>query len=205
VALKETASQTAGPFLHIGMAPEAIGLAAGRNSRANLMAREGCEGERIRIEGVAYDGLGAPMKDALIEIWQADAKGYFHHPASPGTADPQVSNWGRCAAAFEDGFWWFETVKPGAVPAADGSPQAPHLNLLVFARGVNIHLVTRLYFADEEAANAADPVLQRIDSPARRTTLIAQRQTAKDGKGGQVVYRFDIRVQGDAETVFFDC
>ena len=201
MALKETASQTAGPFLHIGMAPEAIGLAGGRNSRPNLMAQEGCQGERLRIEGIAYDGLGAPMTDALVEVWQADAGGCFHHPASPGPADPKFTNWGRCPAAFEDGLWWFETVKPGSVAAADGQRQAPHLDLLLFARGVNIHLVTRLYFSDEEAANAADPLLRRIESPARRATLIAARRETEEGP----VYRFDIRVQGDGETVFFDC
>ncbi|ANK81909.1 MAG: protocatechuate 3,4-dioxygenase subunit alpha [Rhizobiales bacterium NRL2] len=198
--LKETASQTAGPFVHIGLAPEAAGIPTGRNARENLMAQPGCQGERIRIEGVVTDGEGNAVKDALIEVWQADAEGCFHHRDSPGRADPKVSNWGRCAASFEDGTWSFTTVKPGPTPAADGRLQAPHVDLLIHARGINFHLMTRVYFADEAVANAEDPLLQLIDDEDRRATLIAGRSN----RAGQTVYRFDIRLQGEGETVFLD-
>lgn len=197
---KETASQTAGPFVHIGLAPEAAGIPTGRNARANLMAQPGCKGERIRLEGVIFDGEGEPVRDALIEVWQADGEGNFHHPATPGPADPRVSNWGRCAASFDDGRWSFTTVKPGRVAAADGRMQAPHIDLLIFARGINFQLATRVYFSDEVAANAEDPLLREIDEPGRRETLIA----ARSAEGNPPVYRFDIRLQGDGETVFLD-
>jgi protocatechuate 3,4-dioxygenase alpha subunit len=202
MSLKETASQTAGPYLHIGMAPEAAGIDTGRNERPNLMARDGCQGERIRVEGIAYDGLGAPIKDALIEFWQADAAGAIAGADDPRglSPDPHFTNWGRCPASFEDGLWWFETVKPGPLPGPGGSLQAPCIDLLLFARGVNIHLLTRIYFGDEAEANAADPTLRRIESAARRQTLVAERRE----RDGRAVYRFDIKVQGEGETVFFD-
>ncbi len=200
--LRETASQTAGPFLHIGMYPAAAGLPIRTQEQPNVLAGPQAKGQRIRIEGCVYDGQGARVTDAQIEIWQADAQGKYNHPDDLQALIPDsgFSGFGRAVADFDSGLWWFETVKPGAVPAPGGGQMAPHVSLLIFARGINIHLHSRLYFADEAQANADDALLQRIDPAARRETLLAQpRQVA-----GQLVYRFDIHLQGDRETVFLD-
>lgn len=186
---KETPSQTAGPYVHIGTVPSAAGLPVRTQEKPNVLAGSGVDGERIRIEGIIHDGAGDIVRDAMIELWQADPKGRYDNPSFLG--------WGRAVADFDTGEWVFETVKPGPTNLGDGSAQAPHVNLLLFARGMNIHLHTRMYFADEEAANAADPVLS---APGARETLIA---TAEQ-RGGETVYRFEIRLQGDGETVFFD-
>jgi protocatechuate 3,4-dioxygenase, alpha subunit len=184
--LKETPSQTGGPYVHIGTLPAFAGLAVRTQEQPHII--DGA-GERIRITGLVIDGSGTPVRDALLELWQADAEG--RHNAG------DFSGWGRAAASSETGEWMFETVRPGVVPWRDGRPQAPHVSLLIFARGINIHLHTRLYFADEDKANAADPVLALVPAP-RRQTLIAER--AADAGS----YRFVIRLQGEAETVFFD-
>ena len=190
--LKETPSQTVGPYVHIGTVPSAAGLPVRTQEKPNVLAAADTDGERIRIEGIIYDGAGDPVRDAMIELWQADAQGRYGSKAFLG--------WGRAVADFESGEWDFETVKPGPTHSADGGLQAPHLDLLLFARGLNIHLHTRLYFADEEAANAEDPVLNAVPSPALRQTLIA----AAEPRGGETVYRFEIHLQGDRETVFLD-
>jgi protocatechuate 3,4-dioxygenase alpha subunit len=190
MALKETPSQTAGPFVHIGTMPAVAGLKGKHPGPGNILVREETIGERIRIEGLIYDGAGALLKDALVELWQANANGQY------GAND--FTGFGRAATDFETGLFWFETVKPGAAPFADGRMQAPHVTLSIFARGINIHLQTRLYFSDEAKANAADPVLQLVGAPERIDTLIAKREP------GRPLYRFDIRLQGDRETVFFD-
>ncbi len=129
----------------------------------------------MRIEGQVLDGKGDPVPDALLEIWQ------------PATG------FGR-ARTDSEGAFSFTTVKPGPVPAPDGRMQAPHFNVTVFARGLLRHLVTRMYFPDETEANAADPILNLVE-PARRETLIAK------NCGG--VLHFDVRLQGEGETVFF--
>jgi protocatechuate 3,4-dioxygenase, alpha subunit len=202
--LTETASQTAGPFLHIGMAPQAAGLdIRGGEPRWQVLAGEGAQGERIRLEGVIVDGTGSVVRDALVEIWQADANGRYDHPEDrrpDKPLDPAFRGFGRAAADFATGLWWFETVKPGKVPGRHGAVMAPHLNVTIFARGINIHLNTRIYFADEAEANAQDPVLRLVEQEARRQTLLARREE----RDGQVVYRFDVRLQGEDETVFFD-
>lgn len=202
--LKETASQTAGPYLHIGMMPSAIGLGMRDEEDASLrvLAGPGAKGERIRLEGIVYDGEGVAVRDALVEIWQADAAGKHDHPADTqdGSPDPAFRGFGRCAADFQTGLWSFETVKPGRVMGRHGKPMAPHVNVLVFARGINIHLHTRIYFDDEAQANTEDPVLNLVELPPRRKTLLARREERE----GQVVYRFDIRLQGENETVFLD-
>lgn len=190
MALKETPSQTAGPFVHIGTLPAIAGLRTKTPERQNILAREGTLGERIRIEGVIHDGAGAPVKDAMLEIWQANAHGQH------GCND--FIGWGRAATDFETGLYVFETIKPGPTPFRDGRKQAPHISLSIFARGINIHLQTRLYFSDEAEANAVDPILQLVGQPERVATLIAQRED------GHPLYRFDIHLQGDRETVFFD-
>jgi protocatechuate 3,4-dioxygenase alpha subunit len=190
MALKETPSQTAGPFVHIGTMPAIAGLKTKHPGSGNVLAHDGTLGERIRIEGLIYDGAGALVKDALVEIWQANANGQY------GSND--FSGFGRAATDFESGLFWFETIKPGATPYRDGRMQAPHVTLTIFARGINIHLQTRLYFSDEAAANANDPVLQLVGAPDLVATLIAQRDPSRP------LYRFDIHLQGDRETVFFD-
>ena len=201
--LKETASQTAGPYLHIGMYPSAAGLRIRTQEKPYVLVSAATEGEHIRIEGQVIDGAGAPLRDAQIEIWQANAHGRYNHPADTQDKplDESFRGWGRAVADFETALWWFETIKPGRVPARRGHKMmAPHVNLWIVARGINIGLNTRMYFADEAAANAEDPVLRLIEPEERRRTLIAPRAT----RDGQVVYRFDIHLQGDKETVFFD-
>lgn len=199
----ETASQTAGPFLHIGMAPRAIGHdVRAEERRWHVLAEAGAAGERIRLEGLVLDGTGSPVRDALVEIWQANAHGKYHHPEDrqEKPVDPAFRGFGRAAADLESGLWWFETVKPGRVPGRRGAVMAPHVNVALFARGINLHLNTRIYFADEAEANAQDPVLRLIEPPARCRTLVAQAQR----RDGSTVYRLDIRLQGEGETVFFD-
>lgn len=191
--LPETASQTGGPYVHIGLAPAQAGFEIFDNNFGNRLAGDDTPGERIEIEGVVIDGSGTLLKDVLIECWQADAAGHYAHPADPSPS--AWRGWGRSGADFDTGLWRFETVKPGRV---DG--QAPHIALVLFARGINLGLHTRLYFGDEAQANAADPVLAGIEWEARRKTLIA----ARSERGGRGVYRFDIRLQGPDETVFFD-
>jgi protocatechuate 3,4-dioxygenase alpha subunit len=201
--LTETASQTAGPYLHIGMAPQSAGIDARCDERWQVLAGKGAQGERIRLEGMIFDGTGSVVRDALVEIWQADANGRYDHPEDRREGkpvDPAFRGFGRAAADFETGLWWFETVKPGKVPGRHGTVMAPHLNVTIFARGINIHLNTRIYFADEAEANAQDPVLRLVEQEARRQTLLARREERE----GRVVYRFDVRLQGEDETVFFD-
>jgi protocatechuate 3,4-dioxygenase, alpha subunit len=190
MAIKETPSQTAGPFVHIGTMPSVAGLKAKHSGPGNILARDRTLGERIRIESLIYDGAGALVKDALVEIWQANANGQY------GAND--FTGFGRAATDFETGLFFFETVKPGATAYRDGRMQAPHVTLSIFARGINIHLQTRLYFSDEIQANAADPVLQLVGAPELVATLVAKRDADRP------LYRFDIHLQGDCETVFFD-
>ena len=183
--LTQTSSQTIGPFFHNG-------LFLGSD---NILINEKTQGQRILLAGTVYDGDGAPVPDAMIEIWQPDAQGYFNHPADPNQAkaDREFRGFGR-ADTVKNGRFVFRTVKPGAL--ADRS--APHINARVFARGMLLHAVTRIYFSDE-AANANDPVLNSVDA-TRQSTLIAQRADFGDGP----CYRFDIHLQGEGETVFFD-
>jgi protocatechuate 3,4-dioxygenase alpha subunit len=195
--LAETPSQTAGPYVHIGLMPNRLGIGGVYPSDLGAApVREGARGERIEITGVIRDGAGAIVRDALIEVWQADAQGLYQGETR-GAPDPGVTGWARLAADLDTGEWRLSTVKPGRVPAPDGRPMAPHLALWIVARGINTALVTRLCFEDEAEANAACPVLARVDPPARVETLLARR-TAPGA------YRFEIRLQGEGETVFFD-
>ncbi|WP_282153394.1 protocatechuate 3,4-dioxygenase subunit alpha [Ruegeria atlantica] len=198
--LKETPSQTAGPYVHIGLAPGAAGFDIYKSELGWDIAGPDAKGERIRIEGVVIDGTGSPVKDVLIEAWQANAEGIYAHPEHPGEVEEGFRGWGRVITDFETGEWGFDTVKPGPVPGRSGTMMAPHINLWVVARGINIGLNTRLYFSDGEDANAADPVINLVEWENRRKTLIAQRIE----RDGQTVYRFDICLQGENETVFFD-
>ena len=200
--LHETPSQTGGPYVHIGLLPQQANIEVFENNFNNQLVQEKTLGERIRLEGQVFDGLGLPLRDVLIEIWQADANGVYPSAADiQGKAvDPNFLGWGRTGADFETGFWSFNTIKPGSVPGRKGTTQAPHIALIIFARGINIGLNTRVYFEDEAEANAQDPVLKGIEWAPRRQTLIAKREE----RDGEVVYRFDIRVQGEDETVFLD-
>ncbi|HCN34520.1 protocatechuate 3,4-dioxygenase subunit alpha [Acinetobacter johnsonii] len=200
--LHETPSQTGGPYVHIGLLPQQANIEVFENNFNNQLVKENTLGERIRLEGQVFDGLGLPLRDVLIEIWQADANGVYPSAADiqGKVVDPNFLGWGRTGADFETGFWSFNTIKPGAVPGRKGTTQAPHIALIIFARGINIGLNTRVYFEDEAEANAQDPVLKGIEWAPRRQTLIAKREQ----RDGEVVYRFDIRIQGENETVFLD-
>jgi len=191
--LTETASQTAGPYVHIGCIPSFAGLPGVYPDDLGLSPfAEGAAGEVVTITGAVLDGMGAPLRDAMLESWQADAAGRY--PGMPG-ADPHVSGFCRFAADKDSGEFTLRTIRPGAVMGHDGRAMAPHVSLWIVARGINIGLHTRLYF--EDADNSADPLLSRIDPPARAATLIA----ARTAPGA---YRFDIRLQGAGETVFLD-
>ena len=205
--LRETASQTAGPYVHIGLAPQQAGFDIFENNFCSVLVNSQTKGERIRIEGRVFDGIGTVLKDVLIENWQANADGKYAHPGDrqPGKAvDPNFRGWGRSCTDFDSGIYHFDTIKPGLVTGrVSGNSSrfmAPHINLWIVARGINLGLNTRLYFSDELEANAKDAVLNLIEWEARRQTLVARR----DETDGGVVYRFDIRLQGEGETVFFD-
>ncbi len=198
--LKETASQTAGPYVHIGLAPGAAGFDIYDRELGWDIAGPNARGERIRVEGIVVDGTGSPVKDVLLEAWQANSEGVYAHPEHDGEVEQGFRGWGRVITDFDTGEWGFDTVKPGAVMGRSGKPMAPHINLWIVARGINIGLSTRLYFDDEAEANAADPVINLIEWERRRDTLIARRSV----RDGTPVYRFDIRLQGENETVFFD-
>lgn len=196
--LKESPSQTAGPYVHIGLTPnfaEITGVYP--DDLGTSMVNDRTKGERITITGRVLDGTGTPLKDALVEIWQADADGLYNSPSEMrGSADANFTGWGRCPSGMDNGVFRFETIKPGRVPYPDGRMQAPHVTLWIVARGINIGLQTRMYFPDEEAANGEDPILGRVEHRIRVGTLIAQKV-----EGG---YSFDVHLQGDKETVFFD-
>lgn len=173
--LKETASQTAGPYVHIGLAPGAAGFRTFDVEPGQILAPAGVAGARIRIEGMVYDGQNAPVKDVLIEVWQADANGIYPHPEDPRAGDcaPGFRGWGRVISDFDTGLFAFDTIKPGPVPGRNGRMQAPHLSLWLISRGINIGLNTRMYFPEDAALREHDPVLGSIDHRARVATLVA--------------------------------
>ncbi|WP_299564098.1 protocatechuate 3,4-dioxygenase subunit alpha [uncultured Sulfitobacter sp.] len=196
--LRESPSQTAGPYVHIGCTPNFAGLTMYGGDMGVSMKTGPVQGVAITIKGAVYDGTGTPLRDAMVEIWQPDAAGLFASAnETRGTPDPNFTGWGRAAADMHTGEFTFETVKPGAVPFPDGRMQAPHVTVWIVARGINIGLHTRLYFGDEAEANAKDPILTRIEHQNRIPTLLATKQD--DGS-----YRFDIHLQGPLETIFFD-
>jgi protocatechuate 3,4-dioxygenase alpha subunit len=191
-----TPSQTVGPFLAIGM-PWPDGP---------WVVPEGTPGA-IVITGTVLDGAGEPLPDAVVETWQADPDSRFDHPDDPrGQASPDVTafrGFGR-SMTDADGTYRIVTLRPGALPAPGGGTEAPHIDVSVFARGLLDRVVTRIYLPDEAEANAADPVLASIGDPARRQTLIAIASASGSPGGGSPEFRFDIRLQGERETVFFD-
>lgn len=182
-----TPSQTIGPFFHDALLDE---------DRSELVPPD--DPRAIRIEGVVYDGAGEVVPDAMVEIWQANRAGRYNDPEDDRQhlpLDEDFSGFGRSGTA-DGGKFSFVTVKPGPVPGPGGTTQAPHVMVSVFARGLLRRAVTRIYFPDEEEANAADPLLGSIEDPDLRSTLIA-----RAGDGG---YRFDVHLQGDRQTAFFD-
>lgn len=185
-----TSSQTVGPFFH-----EAL-LRAGQST----LVRDGTKGERIAIEGRVTDGAGAPVTDAMIEIWQANQAGRYDHPADTQDkpVDPAFHGFGR-AGTDKTGHYRFETIRPGSVPGRGNTLQAPHIAVTIFTRGLLLHLTTRLYF-DGEPLNDTDPVLALVPDAAARRTLIA----TPVADAALPTYRFDIRLHGDDETVFFE-
>jgi len=196
--LRESPSQTAGPYVHIGCMPNFTGINIYGGDLGTSMKTGPVQGAEIAITGIVYDGTGTPLRDAMVEIWQPDAAGLFPSAnETRGHPDPNFVGWGRSPGDMTTGEFRFETVKPGAVPWPDGRMQAPHITAWIVARGINIGLHTRIYFEDEEDANAADPILTRIEHQNRIPTLLARKTN-----GGE--YRFDIHLQGPHETIFFD-
>jgi protocatechuate 3,4-dioxygenase alpha subunit len=206
MSLTPSASQTVGPFFNFALTT---------NLSLGILAREGAEGERIRLAFRVVDGDGAPTPgDAMIELWQADARGRYAHALDPraGESDPNFYGFGRLETDA-NGECVFETVKPGPVPSAQGAhfigdpsggTQAPHINVIVLARGLLKQLYTRVYF-EGETANTQDPMLALVPV-ARRATLLARRATllAKPAAAQPATWSIEIRLQGEAETVFFD-
>ena len=191
MALRQTPSQTVGPYFSYGLTPKQYGYPFAELVGGDLLTPD-TEGEHIRIEGCVYDANGDKVSDALIEIWQADSLGRYAHPADPRGSNTSFKGFGRMGTGTDpEQRFIFDTVKPGSVDAA----QAPHISVIVMMRGLLTHTFTRIYFSDEAAANAEDPVLNSVEQ-GRRHTLIAKRHGS--------VYKFDIRMQGDDETVFFD-
>ncbi len=190
---EQTPSQTVGPYFAYALTPEAYGYAG---IAGNRLVAPDTPGEHIVIEGRVLDGNGDPVEDALIEIWQADSRGRFADAPGGGSAD--FVGFGRCGTDPE-GRFRFETVKPGRVPGPDARMLAPHVNVCLTARGLLNHLFTRIWFEDEAEANAEDAILALVPED-RRGTVIAKREV----RGGAVIYRFDIHLQGPRETVFFD-
>ena len=191
-----TPSQTVGPYFAYGLTSN--GKYDWNDAFSNNLVTSDTTGERIRIEGRVFDGDGNHVPDCMLEIWQADAQGRFSDPQDQrGLPNSSFKGFGRCGTDA-NGAYAFDTIKPGPVPDPDGKPQAPHILLAIFARGMLLQNYTRIYL-NGEAANAADPVLALVPID-RRATLIAQRAHCNAG----TVYRFDIHLQGDEETVFFD-
>lgn len=189
-----TPSQTVGPFFAYVLTPHDY---ATRPLFSADLATPDAAGERVRIEGYVLDGDGEPIVDAMIEIWQADGEGRHADAIERPGQNSAFTGFGR-TDVDSNGFFAFTTVKPGRVAGPDGTSQAPHLNVGIFARGLLKRLFTRAYF-EGDAANATDPVLALVPEE-RRDTLIATRRE----RAGETVYSFDIRLQGEGETVFFD-
>ncbi len=191
-----TPSQTVGPFFKYGLTPN--GQYDWNDAFTGNLVTPDTSGERIRIEGRVFDGDGAPVPDCMLEVWQADSQGRFADPQDKrALPNATFRGFGRCGTDA-NGAYAFDTIMPGQVPDPDGKPQAPHVLLAVFGRGMLMHLYTRIYFGGE-AANDADPVLALVPAD-RRATLIATREPGN----GNAVYRLDLYLQGDNETVFFD-
>lgn len=195
--LKESPSQTAGPYVHIGCVPNFCGITGlYPQDLGASMVNDQTKGDRITVTGTVFDGTGTPLRDALVEIWQADTDGIYPQGDPRGPGDPAFTGWGRAAGDYETGVWSFETVKPGPVPSPDGGMMAPHITFWIVARGINIGLQTRMYFPNDPML-VDDPWLTRIEHQNRVHTLIAREKTP-------TTFEFDIQLQGTDETIFFD-
>jgi protocatechuate 3,4-dioxygenase alpha subunit len=191
-----TPSQTVGPYFAYGLTSN--GRYDWNDAFSNNLVTPDTSGERVRVEGRVFDGDGQPVPDCMLEIWQADAQGRFSDPQDKrALPNSSFKGFGRCGTDANGGYA-FDTIKPGTVPDPDGKPQAPHLLLAIFARGMLLQNYSRIYFGGEPA-NATDPVLALVPMD-RRATLIAQQANCN----GNAIYRLDIHLQGDNETVFFD-
>jgi protocatechuate 3,4-dioxygenase alpha subunit len=196
----ESASQTAGPYVHIGLVPSRAGI-----EQSPLVSHDLClqgvpaSALAIEISGQVLDGSGSPVQDAVVEIWQADHCGTYHPSTMSG-----FRGWGRSAIDQDNGRYFFRTIKPGSVVCRDGVSMAPHLAFWIVARGINIGLNTRMYFPEDSDLHQADPVLNTIEIKMRRTTLIAGRADDPASESASRKYHFDIVLQGERETVFFD-
>jgi protocatechuate 3,4-dioxygenase alpha subunit len=194
-----TPSQTVGPFYAYGLTPKGRahwdpdGTYSWKETVGDNLVTPDASGQKIQIVGVIRDGDGVPIPDAMLEIWQADSQGRYAHPRDPRAPNASFKGFGR-SACNKNGEFGFDTIKPGEVPGPDGKPQAPHVVVCILSRGMLRQIYTRMYFPDEN--NDGDPILALVPAD-RRHTLIAKKE--KDG-----VYRFDIRVQGGDETVFFE-
>tara|TARA_Y100000758_G_scaffold154332_1_gene109547 strand:- start:149 stop:730 length:582 start_codon:yes stop_codon:yes gene_type:complete len=186
-----TASQTVGPFLKIGLVREGQEYVVPKNTNGAL-----------KVQGRVYDGEGKPVPDAMIEIWQANVHGKYNHPEDLSDAElvKGFNGFGR-SCTDEEGCFFFVTVKPGRVAGLGNTLQAPHIAINVFARGMLKQQVTRLYFSDEIHANSEDPVLNSIDDAEVRDTLVASKV---NDENGIPCYKFNIHLQGEKETAFFD-
>lgn len=191
--LRQTPSQTVGPFFAYALTPEQYGYDFASIAGGSLIEGD-VPGQRIRIEGRVFDGKGEVVPDAMIEIWQADGEGRYAHSADPRGSNIIFRGFGRVGTGTDpEARFIFDTIKPGSV---DGT-QAPHINVIVFMRGLLLHAYTRIYFSDEASANARDPVLASVPAERRKTLVAIMDDTS-------AVYRLDIRMQGPDETVFFD-
>lgn len=188
----QTPSQTVGPYFAYGLTPGQYGYRLGDIAGPKVAGLEHAQGTRIRVEGIVFDGAGAPIDDAMVEIWQADSQGCY----PSGSDNTAFGGFARCGTGTDpQARFFFETIKPGATKPGS----APFISVTVFARGLLNHAFTRLYFSDERELNAVDPVLSLV-SEERRSTLIAKRVETDLG----IAYQFDIHLQGPTETVFFD-
>lgn len=191
-----TPSQTIGPFAAPALTPNEAGKKQydWKQLVGNNTVTPDTDGTRIRIEGRLVDGAGKPLDGVLLETWQADGQGRYAHPRDGRATNSSFKGFGRVETDL-DGRFTVDTIKPGQVPGPNGAMQAPHIVVALHLRGILSHLYTRIYFSDETAANAADPVLKLVPAE-RRDTLIAKREGA--------AYRIEFQIQGDRETVFFD-
>jgi len=193
--MKQTPSQTIGRYFAYGLTPEEYGKSG---IATGILVNDSTQGKRMRIHGQVVDGNDEPVKDALLEIWQADHTGRYRHPEDEPGGEPGFTGFGR-RGTDDNGMYSFVTIKPGQVKGRNGELQAPHINVIVFLRGILVQAYTRVYFSDEHQANLLDRVLNSVDIDRRRT-LVAQ----CDDSQSLPRCRFDIHLQGDDETVFFD-
>jgi protocatechuate 3,4-dioxygenase alpha subunit len=199
-----TPSQTVGPFFAYGLTPKGRcqwdpnGSYSWKETISDNLITPDVTGDKIRVEGTIYDGDGVPITDAMIEIWQADGQGRYASPRdNRALPNAKFKGFGR-SATDKNGVFAFDTIKPGPVPGPNGKMQAPHIIFCIYSRGMLRQVYTRMYFPDE-AANTSDAILMMVPTE-RRQTLIARKEAGK----GAPAYRFDVRMQGDNETVFFD-